>query len=199
MTDGPKIASGGALPFEQVETITGQSVRLKGAAGLAHIQLRRFAACPLCNFHLAQYGTRAKELLSLDTMPVVVFHSSKSAILDNSEGMEWLTSIQLVSDPERHLYRKVGAELSGWKYLFRLRAKTLRAVRLSSIMRLLRIRNWGAEAGLTQRPMDILVDRAAGEVVDYHYGIDPGDQWNVDEVVDRVRSFRAERKQGPNG
>jgi hypothetical protein len=37
----------------------------------------------------------------------------------------------------------------------------------------LKAKHWGAEAGFTQRPMDLLIDTKTGGIVDLKYAINP--------------------------
>lgn len=188
----PKLKVGDRVPFDCVETVLDETILLANpvatppAATLLHVQLRRFSGCPVCNFHLRQFAARAAELRSkCHLQSVVVFHSTKEVIVENQGSAEWAAMLDFVADPTRALYKLCGAEKSGWKYLFRLRWKTL-VLGMRGMRGLLATRHWGAEAGITQQPMDMLVDVKSGCILDLKYGTDPADSWSVQEVLDKA-------------
>jgi hypothetical protein len=113
---------------------------------------------------------------------VVVFHSSKEIIAENQGSVEWTKGFVFIADPKRELYKIVGAELSGWKYVFRLNFATIRAA-MKGLGDLFKRKHWGAEEGVTQRPVDILIDASTGTIIDLKYGINPGDLWSVADLI----------------
>jgi hypothetical protein len=68
--------------------------------GLTHLELRRFAGCPVCNLHLRAFVLRSDE--------VIVFHSSAAEV----ERYQPDLPFPIVPDPDRELYRAFGAERS---------------------------------------------------------------------------------------
>jgi peroxiredoxin len=176
------LSIGDRAPFNSLQTVDGEQVPLVNGSGLVHLQLRRFSGCPLCHIHLRNYAREMDVVLEHGVTPVVVFHSSPDVIVENTRHVDWAAQFKFVADPDRELYKKAGAELSGWRYLFRMRIKTF-ALALSGMPGLMKRKRWGAEAGLTQRPMDILIDSKDGRILDLKYGIDSNDQWPVSDVV----------------
>ncbi|KAJ3097314.1 hypothetical protein HDU97_004963 [Phlyctochytrium planicorne] len=184
----PTIAVGDIFPIQTLTSIHDQPIAFRGKEkGLIHLQLRRFAGCPICNTHLRSISKGFDRLTAAGVTEVIVFHSDKDVIQEIHETVEWTKGFTFVADPQRDIYKKLGADFSGWRYLLRLRPSTL-AAGIGGIGGLFRSR-WGAEAGVTQRPMDVLVDGKDGRVVDLKYGIDPNDQWSLAEVLERVEAF----------
>jgi hypothetical protein len=51
-------------------------------------------------------------------------------------------------------------------------------------------KRWETEQGVTQRPMDLLIYRATGVIVDMKYGINPHDQWSLKEIEELKDRFK---------
>jgi len=177
------------IPFDKLTTIDGDKIQLTNSSGLVHLQLRRFSGCPICNTHLRNFSHSVPELQKLGVTEVVVFHSKDEIIKDTIRNVDWASQFKFVADPERELYIKMGADFSGWKYLFHMKMSTL-LVGLKGTPRLLKLKRWGMEAGITQRPMDVLIDTSSGRILDLHYGIDSNDQWSHEEVLSKVKNAK---------
>jgi peroxiredoxin len=62
---GDKARVGEAFPTLQLTATSGQLVTIPDPAGnFVHLQLRRFAGCPICNRHLHSIVTRREEIRS---------------------------------------------------------------------------------------------------------------------------------------
>jgi AhpC/TSA family len=71
-----KARVGDAFPTLQLAATSGQLVTVPDLAGdYVHLQLRRFAGCPICNLHLRSIVTRHDEIRSAGIREVAVFHS----------------------------------------------------------------------------------------------------------------------------
>ena len=105
-TDG-KARVGGAFPALELAATCGQLVTVPDPAGdHVHLQLRRFAGCPICNRHLRSVVTRHDEIRSAGIREVVVFHSTAAELAKHQAGLPF----PLIADPERVLYRRLGVE-----------------------------------------------------------------------------------------
>jgi peroxiredoxin len=70
-----------AFPTLELTATSGQLVTIPDPAGnFVHLQLRRFAGCPICNLHLRSIVTRHDEIRSHGIREVVVFHSAAAEL-----------------------------------------------------------------------------------------------------------------------
>src|SRR5258706_12908306 len=98
---------GGAFPTLELAATSGQQVTVPDLAGdYVHLQLRRFAGCPICNLHLRSIVTRYDEIRSHGIREVVVFHSTAAELTK----FEAELPFPLIADPQRDLYRRLGVE-----------------------------------------------------------------------------------------
>lgn len=143
-----------------------------------HLQLRRFAGCPVCNLHVREVATRAAEILAAGVTEVVVFHSTVDEMLPFQGELPFA----VVADPSRALYGRFGAESSvrsvldprAWCAVVRGSA----ANHPSSMLR-----GSGGHLGL---PAEFLLS-AEGRVFACKYGAHADDHWSVDELLSMVR------------
>ncbi|KAJ3097313.1 hypothetical protein HDU97_004962 [Phlyctochytrium planicorne] len=191
----PTIAIGDVFPFETLTSIHDQPIAFRGKEkGLIHLQLRRFAGCPICNTHLRSISKGFDRLTAAGVTEVIAFHSEKEVIQEIHETVEWTRGFTFVADPERGIYKKLGADMTTLlEYLWSFKLSTVAAA-FGGIATTFRSR-WGAEAGVTQRPMDVLVDARDGRVVDFKYGEGPDDQWSLAEVLEKVEAFNKKSSQ----
>ena len=63
------------FPPRELTALSG-TVQIPDPTRLVHLQLRRFAGCPICNLHLRSFARRHDELVRAGTVEVAVFHSS---------------------------------------------------------------------------------------------------------------------------
>src|SRR5216684_2400672 len=102
-----KARVGGAFPTLELAATSGQQVTVPDPAGdYVHLQLRRFAGCPICNLHLRSIVTRHDEIRAHGIREVVVFHSTAAELTKHEAELPF----PLIADPERKLYRRFGVE-----------------------------------------------------------------------------------------
>ena len=98
---------GDASQTLELTAASGQLVTVPDPAGdYVHLQLRRFAGCPICNLHLRSIVTRHDEIRSRGIREVVVFHSTAAELAKHEAELPF----PLIADPERVLYRRLGVE-----------------------------------------------------------------------------------------
>lgn len=149
--------------------------------GLTHLQLRRWAGCPVCNLHLRAFVQRSDEITAAGVREIIVFHSSASELKQYQPELPF----PIVPDPDRKLYREFGAERSlgavlnprFWRHVPRVLFGAIR--RVWKDHQAPRLFPHGGQLGL---PADILLD-ADGRVIAIRYGKHAYDQWSVDELL----------------
>jgi len=186
-----RVRVGGVFPTLELAATSGQQVTVPDpAGGYVHLQLRRFAGCPICNRHLRSIVTRHDEIRSHGIREVVVFHSTAAELAK----FEAELPFPLIADPERELYRRLGVE-RGLSSLLSTRA--LRAAiagqtaalgnRSTKRGALGPIKPTGGRLGL---PADFLI-APDGRIAALKYGQHAYDQWTVDELLDHARPVPA--------
>ena len=60
--DKLKISAGSAFPSLQLSGLDGATIAIPDAGETVHLQLRRFAGCPVCNLHLRSFVRRADDI-----------------------------------------------------------------------------------------------------------------------------------------
>ncbi|MDX1438951.1 MAG: peroxiredoxin-like family protein [Rubricoccaceae bacterium] len=166
-------AEGERIERRTLETIRGGEVAIPDAALLTHLQFRRYAGCPMCNLHLQSFIKRHSELVQHGIQEVVVFHSSKQALLNEHADAPFA----LIPDPKRTLYKEFGVEVS-WGAVLHPR------VWITGVSGLLRHglsipERRESTLGL---PADFLIG-ADGRVLACKYGMHASDHWEVDDVL----------------
>jgi hypothetical protein len=177
-----------------VTTIWDRQAQFPDAAGLVHLQLRRFAGCPVCNLHLRTFVRRHDEIQRVGVREIVVFHSSKDELRVHAKGLPFA----VVADPDKVLYRELGVESSplavldprAWGAILRGISRSLLAI-VRGEERSPALRPHGGGLGL---PADFLI-ASDGRVVASKYGGHADDQWSVDELLALARAA----SQGPGG
>jgi peroxiredoxin len=173
-----KVKKGDALQALSLSNIHGSAVSVPSAnAKWVHLQFRRFAGCPICNVHMHSLIERNSEILAAGIKEVVVFNSSKEALLPYQGKFPF----DVIADLEKKLYTQFGVD--------------------ESIFSILDVRAWPAmakgnstedrpkgdpEGSPLGRPAEFLID-ASGKVVASHYGRHAFDQWSVDELLSLVK------------
>jgi len=169
------------FPLRELTTVTGALVTLPQPAGLVHLQLRRFAGCPVCHLHLRSLVRRREELAVAGIREVVVFHSPAADLVRYVDDVPF----DLVADPEKRLYAELGAEAGArslldpraWgPILWALLVATVGLVRGRPLPPL---RPPGGRLGL---PADFLI-AGDGTVLASKYGRYADDQWSADELL----------------
>lgn len=178
----PRITPGAVLPPRTLTSALGAEVPLPAPAGLTHLQLRRFAGCPVCNLHLQSIARRHDEITASGITEVVVFHSRGEELVPHVHDLPFA----VVGDPQKHLYVEVGAESSvramadprAWPAIVRGLARSIGLIvrRKAKAPALFpEGRRWGL-------PVDLLL-APSGEVLAAKYGAHADDQWSVDELL----------------
>ena len=182
-----RMVPGESFAGRELVSIHGAAVVVPDPRRLVHLQLRRFAGCPVCSLHLRSFVRRAGDLTAAGVSEVVVFHSPTEDLLDHAAELPFA----VIADPDRRLYAELGAE-TGVRALLSPRAwwPILRAVgvalwgRLRGRQRLPSLIPHGGRYGL---PADLLV-RSDGRVLAAKYGEHADDQWSVDQVLALARA-----------
>ena len=188
-SDNPRV--GDAFPTLELTATSGQLVTIPDPAGnFVHLQLRRFAGCPICNQHLRSIVTRHDEIRSHGIQEVVVFHSTAAELAKHEAELPF----PLIADPERELYRRLGVErrpssLLSTRALRAAIAGQTAALGNRSTKRgaLGPIKPTGGRLGL---PADFLI-APDGRVAAFKYGQHAYDQWTVDELLDHAHPVPA--------
>ena len=168
-----KARVGDAFPALELAATSGDLVTIPDPAGdYVHLQLRRFAGCPICNLHLRSIVTRHDEIRSRGIREVVVFHSTSAELAKHEAELPF----PLIADPERELYRRLGVER---------RARSLLSPRaLGAAMT-------GEAAALGKRSTKRGPLGPVKRIAALKYGRHAYDQWTVDELLDHVRPVSA--------
>lgn len=158
------------------------TVPIPDATRLVHLQLRRFAGCPICSLHLSSFARRHDELVHAGIVEVVVFHSSAEDLAK----VHATQPFAIVPDPERRLYDELGvgtsrlAMANPMVWLAAARAIAMGAATHPTV---------GAADGSFGLPGDFLIDPKGRIVASYH-GRHADDQWSVDELLQIVELQR---------
>src|SRR5260370_18220820 len=109
---------GDAFPTLGFTATSGQRVTIPDPGGdYVHLQLRRFAGCPICNLHLRSIVNRHDEIRSHGIREVVVFHSTAKELAKH----EAKTPSPLIPAPEQALNRQPSLEPAPSSLLTRAR------------------------------------------------------------------------------
>lgn len=177
-----RIPVGAVLPPRTLTSALGAEVPLPAGSGLTHLQLRRFAGCPVCNLHLQSIARRHDEITAAGITEVVVFHSRDEDLVPHVHDLPF----EVVGDPQKRLYVEVGAESSvramvdprSWPAIGRGLVRSLGLIargRGKAPALFPEGRRWGL-------PVDLLL-APSGEVLAVHHGRHADDQWSVDELL----------------
>src|SRR5436309_2444721 len=181
-----KARVGDAFPTLELTATSGDYVTIPDPAGnFVHLQLRRFAGCPICNLHLRSIVTRHDQIRSHGIREVVVFHSTAAELAKHEAELPF----PVIADPERELYRRLGVErrpssLLSTRALRAAIAGQTAALGNRSTKRgaLGPIKPTGGRLGL---PAEFLI-APDGRVAALKYGQHAYDQWTVDELLDHA-------------
>ena len=185
---GDKARAGDVFPMLDLTATSGQRVTIPDPGGdYVHLQLRRFAGCPICNLHLRPIVTRYDEIHSHGIRAVVVFHSTAKELATHEAEMPF----PLIADPERELFRRLGvgrglsALLSGRALRAAMAGETTAFGKHSTKAGALGpVKPTGGRFGL---PADFLI-APDGRIAALKYGKHAYDQWTVDELLDHAAS-----------
>lgn len=185
-----RIEPGAIVSPRTLTAVDGTEVRLPAADGLTHLQLRRFAGCPVCNLHLQSVAHRHDEITAADITELVVFHSTDEELLPQVDDLPFA----VLGDPNKRLYVELGAESSvramldprSWPAIVRGLARSIGLL----------VRGKGTAPSLFPKggrwglPVDLLL-APSGEVLASKYGTHADDQWSVDELLALAASPRS--------
>jgi hypothetical protein len=182
-----RLAPGAVLVARELVGVHGERICIPDPTQLVHLQLRRFAGCPVCNLHLRSITVRHDEIAAAGIREVVVFHSSADELRLHVAGLPFA----VVPDPEKRQYAELGAEPSllsvldprVWPTIVRSVARSAIAI-ASGRERPPALIPTGGRFGL---PADFLV-APDGRVLASKYGEHAGDQWSVDELLALTRA-----------
>jgi len=181
--EGKKISSGAVVPRREITTVSGEPISIPDTQYLIHLQLRRFAGCPVCNLHLQSIVRRHDEILARGIREVVVFHSSAQELLVHTKRLPFA----VIADPQKRLYAEFGAEATPRAVLDpRAWVPIIRGISLC-LWEIAGKRGYvpsinpsGGRFGL---PADFLI-ATDGRVLAAHYGDHAYDQWSVNELLE---------------
>ncbi|OBG31705.1 peroxiredoxin-like family protein [Mycobacterium sp. E3198] len=160
-------------------SVSGEAVPIPDPDRLVHLQLRRFAGCPICNLHLQSIVRRHNEIAAAGVREVVVFHSTDEELRRYAGDLPFA----VVGDPTKALYDEFGVGTSPRSVLHpRALASALRGG-VGNV----NMHPTGGHLGL---PADFLIS-ADGRVLACKRGRHANDQWTVDEVLAHARSENA--------
>lgn len=178
-----KVAVGQQFPELRLTSVTGEHITVPDpGAPLTHLQLRRFAGCPICNLHLQSVSTRLEQIKAAGIREVVVFHSTETELRKYQQGMPFA----LIADPDKELYRDFGVEASPAAILRPGAWRALPGGYRRAITAAIAKRRAPLPAAPTNGtlglPAEFLIS-ADREVKAAKYGRHAYDQWTVDELL----------------
>jgi peroxiredoxin len=180
-----QVRPGTVITARELTAVSGPPVTIPDPGRLVHLQLRRFAGCPVCNLHLRSVVRRHEEIEAAGVREVVVFHSSADELAEHTADLPFA----VIADPGKRLYAEFGVESSVRALLSpRVWAPVVRGVTRSA-WQIVRGRARGPAlfppGGRLGLPAELLI-AGDGRVVAAKYGEHAYDQWSVDELLDLV-------------
>lgn len=169
-----QLAPGDTAPSFSETTILGEAVSVPDRQGRhVHLQFRRFAGCPVCNFHLLSLGRRHAEIEAAGIHQLVFFHSSRDEMLRYQAQLPF----DCIADPGKKHFRAFGVEAS-------IRALLNPRVLWSGMRGVLASGRFydRAENGILGLPADFLID-PKGRVLACQYGTHADDHWDADQLL----------------
>ena len=166
----------------RLDTINVGAVPIPDPERLVHLQMRRFAGCPICSLHLRTFALRHEELVAARVVEVAVFHSSVA----NIRKVHTNQPFAIVADPERRLYDELGVGTSASAMLdpsvWLAAARALHAGASADPRA-------GSGDGSFGLPGDFLI-APDGRIVAAYRGAHADDQWSFDELLEIVAIAR---------
>ena len=183
--------AGDTIAPHQLTALSGDSVPVPDPGHLVHLEIRRFAGCPVCNLHLRSVVVRNDELKAARIREVVVFHSSA----DDLRKYQAELPFDVIPDPDRKLYAEFGVEKTprailnpkAWGAIFKGLGRSIGAT-VRGQEHAPPVKPAGGSDGL---PGDFLI-ASDGRVIASKYGEHAYDQWTVDEVLELAKSAPAD-------
>jgi len=178
------------LEPQWLTSVVGERLAIPDQERLVHLQLRRFAGCPVCNLHLRSLARRKAALDIAGIREIVVFHSRPEDLRKFVEDVPFA----LVADPDKRLYEAFGAEAGVRAMLDPRSWPTIARALLRATLGLFRghpvppIHPPGGRYGL---PAEFLIDHD-GRILACKYGQHVDDHWSADELI-RLARVRSEQ------
>ena len=174
----------------EIAAIDGDLVFVPDPERLVHLQLRRFAGCPVCSLHLRALTRRRAEIEAAGIREVVVFHSRAEDLRPFMAAVPFA----VIADPDKSLYVELGAE-AGVRALLDPRAwLTIVVAILAAVWQVIRGRQpsppFVPPGGRWGLPAEVLLD-TEGRVLACKYGEHVDDAWSVDELLAHARAARS--------
>lgn len=172
------------FPARTLQTLSGRTP-VPHPSRLVHLQLRRFAGCPICSLHLRSFARRHDEIVAAGVVEVAVFHSSAQDL----RAVHAEQPFAVVPDPERLLYQELGVGRSASAMLkpavWMAAARALKAGASAAP-------SAGHSDGTFGLPGDFLIG-SDGRILTAYRGSHADDQWTVDELLEIVERYRKTR------
>ncbi|HTQ04203.1 MAG TPA: peroxiredoxin-like family protein [Polyangiaceae bacterium] len=182
-THRSRVRVGQLFTPRELPTLRNASVSVPDPRLLVHLQMRRYAGCPICSLHLRSFVRRTDDLVQAGIREVVVFHSSAEELRKVHTDLPF----DVVPDPTRRLYRALGVTRSP-RALFDPRG--LFAAARATVAGASADPTAGMRDGSFGLPADFLVT-PDGIVRALKYGVHADDQWSVDELLTLAEGARA--------
>ena len=173
--DRARLQAGDTFIPRELTALAGGTVRIPDPRKLVHLQMRRYAGCPICSLHLRSFVRRKDDLDRAGVREVAVFHSSAEALRKVHAELPF----DVVPDPRRQLYAALGVTTSP---LALLHPRGLRAALRAAFSRASVAPSAGVADGPFGLPADFLV-APSGRTVAVKYGVHADDQWSIDDLV----------------
>ena len=187
---GTRWRAGDVIAPLSLEDLAGRPVAAPDPARLVHLQFRRFAGCPVCDLHLRAFVRRIGEIEMAGVREVVVFHSSREALLPYAADLPFA----VIADPDKRLYANFGVEASAQALLSpHAWGPILRAVAAALAGMVFKGRPAPPpepEGGRLGLPADFLI-ASDGRLLACRYGEHAYDQWSADELLALARGVDA--------
>jgi peroxiredoxin len=170
-----RLRAGDTFSARELCTLAGDTVRIPDPRQLVHLQMRRYAGCPICSLHLRSFVQRQDDLARAGIREVAVFHSSAGEL----RRVHTELPFDVVPDPRRSLYAALGCTASPLAllhprgFLAALRGAAAGASSAPSA---------GVADGVFGLPADFLV-APDGKLIAVKYGKHADDQWSIDELL----------------
>jgi peroxiredoxin len=174
-----RLGAGDTFIARELVTLAGATVRIPDPRRLVHLQMRRYAGCPICSLHLRSFVRRKDDLARAGVREVAVFHSSAEALRNVHAELPF----DVVPDPKRQLYAALGVTTSP---LALLHPRGLRAALRAAVARTSAAPGAGVGDGPFGLPADFLVS-PHGRILAAKYGVHADDQWSIDQLLALVQ------------
>ncbi len=178
-----RLSVGAEIPDFRVTTMTGRRLTPEVFSGQrVLLAFRRYAACPVCNQHLATYRVRGAELATRKIKMYAIFHSEIGRLETYFDPDE--LPFEVVSDPDFALYNAFGVAPNMFACM---RPSSLKAAVSASKSGLGADKFGEADGTSFMIPANFMI--AEGKLAAVHYGRDLGDAWSVDRSLEIAREL----------